>query len=171
MQYLSVIYLLGILCYKLEMDIFETRRTNLKRLIDDQYSGSYASFADAADTKASQISRFFMDTSNKNARNIGEKTARKIEQALNLQAGQLDQPANLTPENNVVSHMDQRINELGSDYNNKKSKDAGSTQSEDMQRWIATYAKLSSSERASVRAVCDAIIKPEKADGNGNGTK
>lgn len=74
----------------------------------------------------------------------------------------------LSYKNKSPADIKQQINEPGSDYDNKNSKDAGSTHSEDMQRWIATYDKLSSSERASVRAVCDAIIKPEEVDRNGN---
>lgn len=166
----------------MKMDIFETRRTNLKRLINDQYAGSYASFADAADMKASQISRFFMATSNKNSRNIGEKTARKIEHALNLQVGLLDEPGkpvSVTSHNNEVSHIPRLITarpirETASIYktnNNKKSKDAGTVKTEGLQDIIDIFEQMSHEDRARYRAIGHTLIEPEKADNNGSGKK
>lgn len=72
------------------MDIQRIRKRRLRKIIDEQFDGKIASCAAYADISAGVISRYFMDSDNPNSRNIGEKAARKIESALNLDALWLD---------------------------------------------------------------------------------
>jgi len=98
------------------MEISTIRRRRLRKLINERFDGSYAKFADAADTKASVISRFFMATDNPNARNIGEKAARNMEQELQLKRGYLDddEPVIHQPKSDDVQ---QTINDTQGHYN------------------------------------------------------
>jgi phage repressor protein C with HTH and peptisase S24 domain len=65
--------------------MMQTRLENLERLIDKRFKGKASDFAKAANVSASQISQW-----RGNDRTIGEKVARKIEEALGLPSGYLD---------------------------------------------------------------------------------
>lgn len=67
------------------MNESESRKENLKRLIENQFEGSQVKFADTVGMAPSYISQMI-----NGYRNIGEKTARKIEAAANLPNGWLD---------------------------------------------------------------------------------
>ncbi len=73
------------------MGIHETRRANLRWLIDNQYGGVAANLAKDLRIQASQISRVF-SLNPKNQRNIGTKLARAIEQITRKPAGWIDEP-------------------------------------------------------------------------------
>jgi len=131
------------------MEISEIRQTNLKRIIQETFGNSYAKFADRADLKPSQISRFFMSKDNKNARNIGEKTARKIEQNLDLTTGALDQPIN--KKSTIISatvKLPRKVAEPPKHY----SKEAGAELTEEQQEWLQMFDELTPEARASLRA-------------------
>lgn len=65
-----------------------TRMANLKRLIEDRFHGSPAEFSRASGVSLSQLGQW-----ESGYRNLGEKAARRIEQALHLAEGFLDGPA------------------------------------------------------------------------------
>lgn len=71
------------------MDIQAIRRANLAALIQTRFEGKQSALATAVDRQASYISRCLAEPG-KNAKPIGEKFARHIEQALNLPNGALD---------------------------------------------------------------------------------
>lgn len=66
----------------------EARKENLMRLIELRFDGSQVRFADSAGMTPSYISQMLTGY-----RNIGERTARKIERAIGLPEKYLDQPA------------------------------------------------------------------------------
>ena len=94
------------------MDITEIRRANLKRLVDA--SSNQREFADKAGLAPAYVSQMVNGT-----RNIGEKTARKIEAAIGLDAGRLDDldhPPALDSKNPLYRDLIQFASELqGSD--------------------------------------------------------
>ncbi len=73
------------------MGIHETRRANLRWLIDNHYGGVSANLAKDLRIQASQISRVF-SLNPKNQRNIGTKLARAVEQVTRKSQGWLDEP-------------------------------------------------------------------------------
>jgi SOS-response transcriptional repressor LexA len=73
------------------MGIYETRRANLRWLIDHQYEGVAANLAKDLRIQASQLSRIFSPNP-KNQRNIGTKLARAIEQVTRKPVGWMDEP-------------------------------------------------------------------------------
>ena len=75
------------------MDIFINRKEMLRKLIDDQYSGSQAAFSRKAGIKSSQLNRWLSGTT-KSPRNITEQSARDIEKAAGVDSGYLDGLAN-----------------------------------------------------------------------------
>ena len=130
------------------MDINQTRAHKLKLLIKEKFSGKISLMADSADMKASVISRFFMASTNQNARNIGEKAARKIESNLNLRRGYLD----------TIENPAQSVNEPAPLYNVQPSKQiplissvtagqwgeiSDNFEPNQAESWITTTAKVS----------------------------
>lgn len=73
----------------MDMDIYETRRSNLLNLIAREYGGNQTAFARAAHVSAPQVNRWVSETA-KDKRSITEESARKIEAALGKPAGWLD---------------------------------------------------------------------------------
>ncbi len=71
--------------YSYSMDIYEIRKSNLSRLIKEQFEGTQRRLADAIDRQPDYISRVLKGT-----KNVGEKLAREIEQTLGLSVGWLD---------------------------------------------------------------------------------
>ena len=70
----------------------DTRRANLNRLIESQYSGNRSAIARDYNPKEPKP-QFFSDLLRKNSgKSFGEKVARKIEEAVGLLKGQLDIP-------------------------------------------------------------------------------
>jgi hypothetical protein len=69
----------------------ETRRLNLRRVIDDRFGGNLSAFARALDPpkSPSYVSDLLRPTAGKS---FGEKAARRAERAAGLIAGQLDIP-------------------------------------------------------------------------------
>ncbi len=67
------------------MNIHETRRENLARLIRFRFEGKQRRLADAIDRQPDYISRVLKGT-----KNIGEAFARHVEESLGLQSGELD---------------------------------------------------------------------------------
>lgn len=82
------------------MDIFQCRRDNLLMLIINRFGGNQTAFAEAVDIKPPQVNRWISRTT-RDARNIGERSARSIEQKLALPAGWMDQ--NHSDEPNTAS--------------------------------------------------------------------
>lgn len=68
----------------------EVRRQNLRRLIDDKFSGRDADFARYCGIEPARISQVLSKTY-RDGKNFGEKAARNIEQAAGLPALFLDQ--------------------------------------------------------------------------------
>lgn len=95
--------------YSYAMDIYEIRRSNLSRLIKEQFEGKQRRLADAIDRQPDYISRVLKGT-----KNVGEKLAREIEQTLGLSMGWLDAlheyPQNQHP------RADLRIADTGKTY-------------------------------------------------------
>jgi SOS-response transcriptional repressor LexA len=73
------------------MGIYETRRANLRWLIDNQYGEVAANLAKDLRIQASQLSRIFSPNP-KNRRNIGTRLARAIEQVSRKPLGWMDEP-------------------------------------------------------------------------------
>lgn len=69
------------------MDVSEARRENVRALAEQV--GGAQKFADRLDRSESQISQIIGENP---VRNIGNRLARTIELAFNLEPGQLDQP-------------------------------------------------------------------------------
>jgi SOS-response transcriptional repressor LexA len=75
------------------MDLFEARRESLQRLIDGpRFRGSQAAFCQATKIAASYLSRMLKEPGEKDRKRIGDDMALKIENALNLPAGELLHP-------------------------------------------------------------------------------
>lgn len=75
------------------MDIFETRRTRLKMLIERTAKGNVAAFASKYGYSRSQISQYLSETYNE-GRSIGERAARLLEAKTAIQDGWLDHSIN-----------------------------------------------------------------------------
>lgn len=73
------------------MDVHETRRANLKWLIENDYGGVAASLARKLGIQPTQLSRIFSQ-SPRDSRNIGARLARAIEQASARRRGWMDEP-------------------------------------------------------------------------------
>lgn len=72
------------------MSINDVRRANLARLLAERFEGNKAALARALERPAPQIHRVLAEPGTADSRAIGEKLARKIEQALALPVGWLD---------------------------------------------------------------------------------
>lgn len=70
---------------------FDVRRENLRRLIRDKYEGNRAAFSRAAGVHQNQINLILTDNPD-HQRNLGEGLARRIEDALGIAPGYLDEP-------------------------------------------------------------------------------
>lgn len=73
-------------------DIREIRNNNLRELIDRQCGGSQTVFSERTGISLSQIGQWLADYDSPHARNMSERSARKIEAALNLELMSLDVP-------------------------------------------------------------------------------
>ena len=71
------------------MDIYQARRTNLLRLIDDDFGGNQTAFAVAVGLKPPQVNRWVSETASEKRR-ITEDSARHIEERRHKEAGWLD---------------------------------------------------------------------------------
>lgn len=80
-------------------DIFEIRRQKLQELVDG--FETQRKFAEAAGLDATVVSRMLYPSGKANKRNIGEQSARQIEDALKLSRGWMDGLAK-APESNVT---------------------------------------------------------------------
>ena len=71
-------------------DMGETRKNNLRRLIDDQYGGVVNRLAAEVQAPHSAIWRLLAENKTANSRTMGEKMARRIERACGLDEGWMD---------------------------------------------------------------------------------
>lgn len=78
------------------MDVYALRALRVKELIDRDFSGKQAAFADAVDIASSTVSRWFMPGQGK--KRIGDRTAVKIEQRLGLPSGAMLAPGDVHAE-------------------------------------------------------------------------
>lgn len=69
-------------------EIHSNRKENLKFLIDEYFKGNAAAFAETLCIQRPQIYRVFSTA--KSARNVGEDTARKIEEKMNIKPFWMD---------------------------------------------------------------------------------
>lgn len=76
--------------------VSENRRDNLARLVKD--AGGQVAFANLIGKDRNQVGQWLMDPEASGARNIGNSSARQIENALGLATGSLDYPAYATPD-------------------------------------------------------------------------
>ncbi|MEB4590113.1 hypothetical protein VSS37_03890 [Candidatus Thiothrix sp. Deng01] len=72
------------------MDIYKVRQANAQHVIDKRFDGVKAHFANEIKTSTVVVNRWFA-AGEEQRRNIGSNAARKIEQALGLPYGWLDQ--------------------------------------------------------------------------------
>lgn len=77
--------------YSFGMDIREIRKRRLQQLIVSRFGGVMARLAEKIDRQSSYVARVLSDNS-EHSRNIGEKLAREIEVACDLEPGYLDTP-------------------------------------------------------------------------------
>lgn len=70
------------------MEIYEQRKVNLRRLIDERYEGVIKKLCGDVGVSHNTIWRLVADS--KHGRNIGEDLARRIENASGVPAGYLD---------------------------------------------------------------------------------
>lgn len=75
--------------------VSENRRDNLARLVKE--AGGQVAFANLIGKDRNQVGQWLMDPEATGARNIGNASARQIENALGLASGSLDYPADATP--------------------------------------------------------------------------
>ena len=95
--------------------IGETRRANLRRLIETKYDGVVQRLAKECGIQHSQLWRVLKeDQVAGQPRYVGERLARKIEEASGLHAGWLDQPPE-EQNKGAVSALAQRIERLSVD--------------------------------------------------------
>nr|WP_273823057.1 helix-turn-helix transcriptional regulator [Pseudomonas asplenii] len=82
------------------MEISDTRRNNLRLLMNTRFEGTQARIADALEKSANYISRCLAQPDSSGAKKIGEDFAREIEEKLGLPRYAMDQPglASPTPE-------------------------------------------------------------------------
>lgn len=71
------------------MDIYNIRKRNLRRIINDSFGGVAANLSRALDVQPNVISRIFT-RNEKHRRNVGNEMAREIERVVHLQPGWLD---------------------------------------------------------------------------------
>ena len=71
------------------MDTYQARRTNLLRLIRDDFDGNQTAFAVAVGVKPPQVNRWVSETASEKRR-ITEGSARRIEQKCQKPPGWLD---------------------------------------------------------------------------------
>lgn len=71
------------------MDIYQARRTNLLRLIDEDFGGNQTAFAAVVGLKPPQVNRWVSETASEKRR-ITEDSARHIEERCHKPAGWLD---------------------------------------------------------------------------------
>ena len=76
--------------------VSENRRDHLARLVKE--AGGQVAFANLIGKDRNQIGQWLMDPTATGARNIGNASARQIENALGLAAGSLDYPADIAPD-------------------------------------------------------------------------
>lgn len=80
--------------YPWVMDLFESRRLAVQRLIDGpRFGGSQAAFSLAADIPPSYVTRMLKPAGTKDSKKIGDEMALKIEDKLGLPRGEMLQPA------------------------------------------------------------------------------
>ncbi|MBV8465004.1 MAG: S24 family peptidase [Burkholderiales bacterium] len=72
------------------MDIYTIRQAALARLIENQFHGRAAAFAERVGMQASYVSRLLAPEDNKYRKRLGEEKAREIEAMLDLPAGYFD---------------------------------------------------------------------------------
>lgn len=72
------------------MDLFSLREERVKQLIRTQFEGKQVVFAKAVDIDPTTVSRWFMKGPGR--KRIGDRSAEKIEQKLNLPTGSLLSP-------------------------------------------------------------------------------
>lgn len=65
-------------------DLVNLRRRNLRLLIERQYANSQSNFSNATGIKLSQIGQWLSDPESPNARNMSDRSARKIERAVRI---------------------------------------------------------------------------------------
>lgn len=70
------------------MDVFKTRKDNLRRLIDTRFDGVVLRFAEAMAYKPPHVHRWLTDAAS--AQKMSETSAREIEQQLGLRRGWMD---------------------------------------------------------------------------------
>ena len=73
------------------MDVHQTRRANLRWLIENECEGVAANLARTLGIQATQLSRIFSENA-RHRRNIGARLARTIEQATSKRRGWMDEP-------------------------------------------------------------------------------
>lgn len=79
------------LLFECRMDKYEVRRLNLEALIDSRCGGRSATLADLIETSPSYISRMLYPEGKKGRKRIGEDMRDRIEDALSLKRGSLDE--------------------------------------------------------------------------------
>lgn len=102
-------------CSNLQMSIYETRRNNLRALIDSKASGNMAEFGRLVGRERAQIKQYLSHDYN-GGRSIGERVARDIETKLGVANGLLDadedaafrSPPGEAPDQSVFSLLDVR---------------------------------------------------------------
>lgn len=75
---------------------YENRRRNLRRLIDDEFGGVDAHFAQKYDYTRSRVAQFLSPTYN-NGKGIGDRAARLLEKKLSLEPLSLDKDGDKIP--------------------------------------------------------------------------
>lgn len=78
------------------MDIYDIRRAQLQRLIDERFEGNATAFARALDMRAPQVHRW-RSTTSKQACGMEWESARSIEEKLQLEDGWMDNPEASAP--------------------------------------------------------------------------
>lgn len=82
-------------------ELIDLRRRNLLLLIEQRYDGSQTNFSKASGIKLSQIGQWLADPDNPNARNMSDRSARKIEQIARVSSMWMDEEHVTHPDANV----------------------------------------------------------------------
>lgn len=82
-------------------DLVNIRRRNLRLLIERQYANSQSNFSHATGIKLPQIGQWLADPEGPNARNMSDRSARKIERAARINSMWMDTDHTARPDVNV----------------------------------------------------------------------
>ncbi|TCK39692.1 hypothetical protein B0G84_5032 [Paraburkholderia sp. BL8N3] len=137
------------------IDIHETRRVNLKALIERDAQGNISGFAKKYGYTRAQVSQYLSDTYN-DGRSIGERAARAIEEAARVDQGFLDRTEKqIAGSASITEKLDQIIALL----QNRETRDDRLWSSKQIAEWLG-LSTISVEQRVAKRPDFPAALRP-----------